>query len=346
MNPYVQLLYEHLAQNGFEKVDGGTLRLGWLWANRRGVDALHFHWPYGQFRYRRPPRRLQRVLSWIKLFVFGLRLGAARALGYRLAWTIHQVYPHETMSRTLERAGARLLARACHLLLAHDVWTAETARRELGKAAAGVKIVPHGSYVGVYPRHRSRSAVRTDLAIPSGAFVFLCFGEVRAYKDVDLLLSAFDTARLREAVLIVAGHTRDAAAGDRIAAAARADPRIKPLLTYVPDDGVGDLFGAADAAVLPRGDGATSGSLVLALSMGLPVVVADRPTYRELVQDGRAGWLFEVGSADSLRSAMERAAANVDEARRRGRAARAAAATLRWSEVAARTARLLELAGR
>jgi hypothetical protein len=32
--------------------------------------------------------------------MFGLRLAAARGLGYRIVWTVHQVYPHETESRS------------------------------------------------------------------------------------------------------------------------------------------------------------------------------------------------------------------------------------------------------
>ena len=53
-------------------------------------------------------------------------------------------------------------------------------------------------------------------------------------------------------------------------AAAAADERIKPLLEFIPDERVSELFAASDAAVCPRQDGGTSGALILALSMGVP----------------------------------------------------------------------------
>ena len=56
------------------------------------------------------------------------------------------------------------------------------------------------------------------------------------------------------------------------------------LLEFVPEERVAELFHACDAAVLPTGEAGTSGSLILALSMGLPVVAADVPTTRELVR--------------------------------------------------------------
>src|SRR5207302_523111 len=85
------------------------------------------------------------------------RLAAARVLGYRIVWTIHQVYPHERVGRRLERAGVRVLARASSALIAHDLTTQERARAELGGRAADVRIVPHGTYSGVYRAGRSRT---------------------------------------------------------------------------------------------------------------------------------------------------------------------------------------------
>jgi glycosyltransferase involved in cell wall biosynthesis len=203
-------------------------------------------------------------------------------------------------------------------------------------------IVPHGSYVGFYPPGRDRSLVRAELGISDDSFVFLCFGELRGYKDVDLLLDAYAEEPNPQTALVVAGHPKIREIGERVAAAARADARVKPVLRFVGEDQVGELFGAADAAVVARGDGGTSGSLVLALSMGLPVVVADRPAYRALVRAGEAGWLFQSGDRDSLRCALLQASSGRDAARERGIAARRIAESLQWPEIAADVAQLLQ----
>ena len=173
-------------------------RSGGFGGARSSVGFLHFHWPESLYRYGRGPARLRPLLSRVKLALFAARLAAARLLGYRIVWTIHQLYPHESVDRALERRGARFLARASDLLIAHDHWTAAQARvRSSRFAGRKIAVVPHGSYIGAYPEGRPRSEVRSELGLPQDSFVFLCFGELRAYKDVELLLAAFSSCRFR-----------------------------------------------------------------------------------------------------------------------------------------------------
>ena len=340
-NPYLRLLYGHLAAEGFELVDDPRFSLMWLWRARSSVAFLHFHWPESLYRYGRGPARLRGLFSWVKLVLFAARLSAARTLGYRLVWTIHQVFPHESSDRVLDRRAARLLARTCHLLIAHDRWTAAEARSQLA-AGSKIAVVPHGSYIGVYPEGRPREEVRSDVGVPQESFVFLCFGELRAYKEIDLLLDAFSSLSLPQAWLVVAGNPKVTGVASPVREASADDPRILSLLEFVPEDRVAELFHASDAAVLPRGDGRTSGSLVLALSMGLPVVAADVPTVRELTRDGEAGWLFRPHDPSSLRAALEHAGSDPADARTRGRRALTIAKALEWTAIAKDLARLLD----
>jgi glycosyltransferase involved in cell wall biosynthesis len=340
-NPYLRLLYGHLALQGFEVVEDPRLSLRWLWRARSSVAFLHFHWPEGLYRYERSPASLRPLLSRLKLALFAARVAGARVLGYRLVWSIHQVFPHESVDRALERRAARFLARACHLLVAHDRWTAAHARSELGRPTS-IAVVPHGSYIGFYPEGRPRSEVRRELGVPPDCFVFLCFGELRAYKEIDLLLAAFDSASLSNARLVVAGNVKIPSIGSALRAASAKDSRILTLLGFVPEERVAELFHACDAAVLARGDGGTSGSLILALSMALPVVAADVPTTRELTRDGQAGWLFRPHDVSSLRAALERADADPSDARARGLRAFEIAEEFQWTEIACDLARLLD----
>lgn len=341
-NPYLRLLYGHLAGEGFEVVEHARFSLRWLWASRASVGLLHFHWPEGHYRYERGPAWLRPLLSRVKLALFLARLIAARLLGYRLVWTIHQVLPHESVDPALDRRGARRLARACHLLVAHDRWTAAHASSELGQPADAIAVVPHGSYVGVYRDGRPRREVRRELGLPDHSFVFLCFGELRAYKDVDLLLDAFAATPIPNARLVVAGNPKLESAGTVVRAASLRDARVVALLGFVPEEEVAELFHACDAAVLPRGEEGTSGSLILAFSMGLPVVAADVATTRELTHDGEAGWLFRPHDVESLRNALEGASADPLQARTRGRRAFGIALELDWTRIARELARLLE----
>jgi glycosyltransferase involved in cell wall biosynthesis len=330
-NPYQRLLYEALREQGVELIPDARLKLGWLVRNRGRLDVVHLHWPETFYRH---GGRFSRPLSRVKLALFATRLLAARLLGSRLVWTVHQVSPHETTDRGLDRAAARMLARVCHALLVHDEPTAAAARTVLG--ARQVEIVPHASYVGVYPEGRGRESVRAELGVGPDDFVFLCFGLVRAYKDVDVLLDAFRALESESVRLVVAGRVFDDELAERLRALAADDPRILLRLGFVDDADVQPLFAAADASVVARRDGGTSGALMLALSLSLPPVAADTPTYRALVGD--AGWLFDPADAASFTEALAAAAADPGRARALRPAALEAASRYRWADVAQATA--------
>lgn len=347
VNPYQELLYTALASFGIEAVEDASFDVRWLWRQRRRVSFLHFHWRTDRYydwpddwHCWHPPLTLRRVLVWGKLLSFVARLRLARALGYRLAWTVHDVYPKNPFGRRLHRAAARSLARSAHVLLAHDRATAQRARVELGRPLDGIRIVPHGSYIGYYPPGRPPAEVRAELGIDDDDFLFLYFGIIRREKEVELLLDAFASLDRCDVALVIAGDVRNHGLDEVVRRAAVTDPRIRPLLSLVPEDGVAELFGAGDAAVLPRSNGWTSGSLILALSLGLPVVAARVAAYEELVSED-AGWLFAPGDRDSLATTLAAAAADRDLARAKGEAALRIAEGLSWLESAEATAAAL-----
>lgn len=330
-NPYLRLLYRNLAAYGFETADDARLSLRWLWHSRSTVGILHVHWPEGLYRYGRGPAWLRPALSRAKLALLATRLTVARLLGYRLVWTVHQVVPHESPDRGLDRRGALLIARDADLLVVHDRWTAAEVVSELAREPKELTVIPHGSYVGVYPEGRSRAEVRGELGVAQDSFVFLCFGELRPYKEIELLLEAFSAVSSPAARLVVAGNVKIASVGSTVDAASANDSRIVSRFGFVAEEGVAELFHACDAAVFPRGEPGTSGSLLLALSLGVPVVAADVPTARELTRAGKAGWLFSSHDVSSLRAALESAASDLQEARARGQRGLEIARELDWA---------------
>jgi beta-1,4-mannosyltransferase len=344
-NPYQRLLYEHLATCGFSLEPSRRLRIAYLWSARKRVGFLHFHWPQPYYWSPIGTGRIRLFLSCVRIVLFALRLWTARALGYTIAWTVHEVLPHEPLSPALDRAAARLLASSSHVLISHDQATARAAHEALGVALDRVTIIPIGSFAGVYPDAAGREEGRTRLGISDDAFVFLAFGNIRKYKDIPLLLEAFGELEQQRVVLVVAGMVMDEDAANAVRRQAASDTRIRALLEFVPEDRVAELFALSDAAVITRRDGGTSGALVLALSFGIPVVVAASPEYVQLAAGGAAAWTFEPGDADSLRQALAVAASGADYVAKTA-AAQKRMHALGWDQVAEATAAALRGASR
>lgn len=342
-NPYVRVLRRHLAELGFEPLTDVNFSVRDLVRERNRAGYIHVHFPELFYRYKRGPRLVRLAAGWAKVALLLPRLAAARALGYRIAWTVHQVYPHESISRRLERIAAQAVARAAHVLIAHDESTATRVRNELGEVGGKLALIPHASFAQIYRTgsERPRDVVREELGISPEAFTFLCFGILRAYKDVDLVVEAFRSASLPHSSLVIAGPAKHQDVLAFVEAAARADPRIR-VIGGVAEDRVCELFSACDAAVVARGDGGTSGALILALSLGLPVLASDRPAYAELVEGCEAGWLFEPRNLTSLRQALEEAALDRNVAREKGAAAATCNQIPSWDDVARRIAELLD----
>ena len=310
-NPYCELLYDHVERLGVDVVEGRS-GVRWLLAHRGRVRVLHFHWPERHFDRRRPGSALG----------FALRLLLARALGYRLVWTVHNLAPHDGTN-----AGDRLV-RAVLGRTATLVVHCETARALLGRAGSRAIVIPHGNYVGRYPNGVTPGAARARLGLEPEARVLLAFGQLRPYKGLDALVAAFATVAAPTARLVIAGQPL----GDA-ALPAGGDARVRIFARHVPDAEVQLFLNAADVVVLPYRSILTSGSAMLALSFGRGIVAPRAGCLAELERSG-AALLYDPSDPDGLASALRRALA-VDPTAL-GERARRRAHAVRWETIARR----------
>ena len=310
-NPYCELLYDHVERLGVEVVEGRS-GIRWLFRSRGWVRVLHLHWPERHFRSGSLPSAIG----------FALRLLAARLLGYRIVWTVHNAAPHEDAG-----AGDRLV-RAILRRLATLVVHCEAARRTLGPAGPRAHVIPHGSYVGRYPNGIGSRTARERLGVEPDARVFLAFGQVRSYKGLDELIRAFGELRAPDARLVIAGEPVA-----HVAPPTTGDPRVRLFLRHVPDAEVQVFLNAADLLVLPYRSVLTSGAAMLALSFGRGIVAPRLGCLPELERSG-AALLYDPSDPDGLAGALARALEL--DASALGERARRFARTLSWDAIARR----------
>lgn len=329
---YLTLLGSALTRAGVEVTMADTAAL-WQIGWQRDVDLVHLHWlefiaPSAADGLRGLIRSLIRHGRLIALLVW------LRARGIGLVWTVHNLGPHEPVRPRLESLLAFAVSRTCHTLVAHSAYARERIQERWGRVVR-VAVIPHGNYIGLFaPARASREEIRRSLGIPDGAYVFLAFGQVRPYKRLTDLLSAFGAVGGDDLRLLIVGKPVVAEEAARLRAAAAADERVVLDLREVPDAEVSGLHLCADAAVIAYRDVFSSGALLLALSFGLPVVAPDVGTAAELT-GAAAGELFRPGD---LTAALDRAR-TADHAARAGAAA-AVARQYGWDRVGSETAAL------
>jgi glycosyltransferase involved in cell wall biosynthesis len=175
-------------------------------------------------------------------------------------------------------------------------------------------IAPHPHYRDAYPRDgRPRSEQRADYGLDESSFVYLMFGQARAYKRIPQAIRAFRELSDEDARLIVAGAPVDDGIAEDIVQAAGGDKRVLLLLRFIPDSEVSTLFELSDAAVLNHREVFSSGILLLALSYGVPVVAPQEGSARD-VAGPPAVETFPAGGLSGALSAVRQVQA---ETRRR-----------------------------
>jgi glycosyltransferase involved in cell wall biosynthesis len=340
-NPYQRLLASALREAGVEAtaVHRWSQRapiLGTWWSQGR-PDVVHLHWIHEFLGGSRGTPSSWRV-RW-----FGWQLRLLKALGVRLVWTVHNLKGHEASGEDANDAAAhRCILEQADAIILHCEY-ARDALVELYQpspaARARMHVLPHGSYVRQYDVDADQAAARRALGLPDGGTVFAFVGSIRGYKNVGELLDAFmSVEELRpDDRLLIAGKPLPRKLGRQLEKLAAEDRRIVLQLDRLPEEELSRTLRAADAVVLPFRDILTSGSAILALSHGRPVIAPAMGCLPSTLPPD-ATFLYDPDAEGALAGAL-REAAEADLAAM-GQQARAFAETIEWGPIAQRTAAL------
>ena len=201
-----------------------------------------------------------------------------------------------------------------------------------GLDAARVHAIAHGAfdYLNKLPEERP---LPPELAAVSGP-VALCFGLLRPYKGIDVLLEAWGGVEAGE--LWIVGAPRM----DIAALRASSPPNVRWVARFVPDPELPAYLRRADVVVLPHRRVDQSGAALAALAFGRPLLLTDVGGFRELGAAGAAR-LVPPGQPDALRSELVQLLGDRGARDQLAAAARAAAAgPFSWERIGEETVAL------
>src|SRR5918996_2683670 len=205
---------------------------------------------------------------------------------------------------------------------------------ELLGSGPRVHVIPHGAFDHL-TRQPDERTLPPELAAVEGPVV-LCFGVVRPYKGVDVLVNAFRSVEGAE--LWVVGRPLGVSLD-----ALRAPASVRFVPRYVSDAELPAFFRRADLLVLPHHTVDVSGVLFAGLAFGKPMVLSDVGGFRELVDEHGAGRLVPPRGPGGAAAAIGAPLPDPQERERLAENARAAAAgPYSWDSVAERTMAVYE----
>ena len=303
MNPYQALLYSQAYASGVAPVglplrsDFDSLQV----ARSIGVGTiLHLHWTSEIISGAENTRQAEaRATEFVE------HLESLQAAGSKIAWSVHNVLPHQCPFPEVEsRLRARLseIADVIHVM---SPGTVEATFRYYSLPVDKIIEVPHPSYVGAYPSHVDRATSRFELGYEPTDLVLGALGSIQPYKGLTEFADAVrNQIELDPDVRALVGGIpgRDEESRQLLLELEKAN-HVRLVARQLSDREMASLMVALDVAVLPYRASLNSGAALLALSFGVPVVAPLTGGFRDLIAMG-FGVGYDADDPDGLTESL------------------------------------------
>lgn len=350
-NPYQELLYSNMegldkniqikyltGPTGIQSINLVLLPALLIFYRICGYKIFHIHW----FYIFRIPALDFGIFKIIMEYYCLAILYFTKILGYKLIWTVHEVISHNAISDkdiSVSRNISQRLSYIADIKIIHS----KSAINEMVENKLNIDhcvVIPHGSYVGVYPNLITPSEAREKLKIKIDEFVILFFGNIRKYKGIDKLLEAFSLIDNNNVRLIIAGQCKDKSI---IRSVYKLQETYKIIFYdgFVAHEDVAKYFNACDVVCMPFKEITTSGSALLALSFNKPIIAPRIGALIDLPYD--VGFLYDPLKNNALLLNLNKAISS-KHLKSMSNAANRYVESLSWDKIAEKTYKIYQKA--
>ncbi len=278
-NPMTWMLNQGLERIGFSIHDLTREAL-----MEEQFDLLHVHFFEGYTYFRNPFKIILRCRKLLR------GIDRQKKLGAKLVYTAHDVIGHDTPWRSLEDWFFRqFMRRVDGTIFVSDV-SIPLVRKRFPELTGASTTIPLSDYGDWYKNEVTAAQAREKFGVPVDALVITHVGLIKRYKNVPALIEAFSQLDGNYALLI-GGRVLEEELKQELLALAAKDSRVKLRLEHLDDDDMQDYMNAADVVVLPYRAILNSGSAMLALTFGRPVIVPNVGSLPELQANLSSDWV-------------------------------------------------------
>ncbi len=230
-------------------------------------------------------------------FIDYLSILLAGFFGFRRCIIVHDV---ESMIENRRSSWLRSCISNSDYVVVHNESTCAGLIAKMSvKNKKKISIIPHGNFLDLPGKQNREEALGYFQLHPEKKYL-LFFGMIKKSKGLVTLIEAMKDIS-PDAELIIAGRERDDSFANykSMIGNLNLSGRIHSFPRYHTNEERNMLFSAAEAVVLPYRRVYQSGVLLMAMSLGVPVIASDLPSMREETGEVN-GILFEPGNAVDL----------------------------------------------
>lgn len=208
MEKYKVIIYPTLEKTGNKYIDNlyETIKesyevLGYVEAKKNKkrfkADIYHFNWIESVSGKKVRIQYMKR-----RFLIIVLRL-----LNKKIIWTVHNNLPHEIQNKKETIKFMKFMAKKADKI--HILCEKTMDNKYLQDYKQKVVCIPHGDYIGNYPKTDINIYNRYN--IPKNKKIMLFIGQVRKYKNIEILIKAFKDSDLanNEFILLICGKCND-----------------------------------------------------------------------------------------------------------------------------------------
>jgi glycosyltransferase involved in cell wall biosynthesis len=301
--PYVTNPFFDKLCNGLENfVSTISSNAELFWDSPFSFDIIHIHFPEAFYLWGKFKKNPDPALS---AGIFVERLSKLHQSGAIIIWTIHNLEGHNSPFPNLDKMVFNAMVKFSSGIIYQSVSGEKLFK--LAYPQAGKKniiTIPHINYIDCYPNKVNRQMARKYLNLPEDSFIYLCFGQIRPYKNINIIIKAFKKiSRInKKSILLIAGTpTTSMKKKDLLLLKLSTlfNRKILYFPQYIEDQALQFYLSASDICIFAYTKVFISGSVILAGSFGIPVIAPDMGCLPDYVNK-ETGFLFKKNDMSSL----------------------------------------------
>jgi len=269
----INILNKNLNKNKYLKY---KIILTW-WVITRKVKIFHLNWPLENVNRKSKLKAIKNLVS------YTLWYSLLKLFGLKIVWTLHNKKPHDCYNEKIIYFYKKYLLTISDKIIIHNEQQSKSHLKKINHKYLNKTIyIPHGHYINNYSTFNNK--LRKLYNIDDEDLIFMYFGQIREYKNVELLVETYINSNIQKSSkLLVVGNPINNNIKNNLLKY-KNKKNVIFNLNFIENKKVFDLFKLADILVFPFNIHSTlnSGSIYLSLSLATPVISSEIGTIKDL----------------------------------------------------------------